>query len=1041
MNENIYEFPVFLLDTELHSELRIFLDQIRDNQLLGFRNLYNTNKESFFNIITEMTLRGFKFRIKSNLFPNVNFDTSSYIVCKDFNGKNFKNIDFNLIGLGMINKFEIQNDGFFHKIPIEGFLYLNPNIDIDYFKKLLKKEGFFIEQNKNNEYCATSKKKSLISLVYSESKFNLFKKFCEENYYIFMEDLNLEIINNLINIQGFGLKKINDILEKYEQWLTNNNKSVETKMKETIDFHKYNLKLEFVFSESKYNKFMNFCLERNLECVSDLSDNLLLEFSKLPSIGKKKIEDIRKVLKYLSTEKIDENETFYFEKCEELIVLDLSINEYFNLFNINSNTFIELYLQDIIHKKYNNLKNYCVIEDLKLLESYLKIYAKADSLLGEVIEKNMKSEKERIIILHRLNGDKTLEQVAKELNLTRERVRQIANKLVVKITDDLNKEMFFSYIKLIFWDKKIITKEELMKKFPCYSSLLMEIIKEGNTCLYWNDKFNFYSFSKLQLKEPSFFNEESEYCLTKDILSECMEIWNDIVEDLNKNKIIDILFEVYHFNFYGEIVSKTVLSKTKCIEALLVYYIDEIKLDIDGCNKIRKMALEKMGINLYSDSDRNIEAKARTNKNLLLIDSKTFKYLEENTGLLSLENEVEKYLDQYFEENDQIDSKILYNSFMDKCRNNGLYTDLGLYSLMKKYCQDRFTFAKGNEKCIYKSVSSRVSRQEQLRMLFDSNNPVITKSDILEKISWPISKLENTIANSQSFFCGSLSKVFCKDYIILSNEEKGLLLNMYNRCVENNYCHLNKLYFELKFDSKFNKILRKFKIENGTDLGVLIPIVKDVRIWYYMAFSKDSKEESIIDVLTTKFPDFVYRQEIIQYLENNKYDLRQITYIITLIDTNDRFINIDRDYFINSEAFEIDQNAINRLLEYIGDEEYILLNSLKGYRKHLPKINYKWTPTLMSELLSRNGYRIISKLNKDYRYDYSIVVKDSSTILTLSDLVYKILRFEYTGRHDVLSIIEYMNERKVFSNKTIPFEILQDDRFSLDEFNILHWRD
>lgn len=1049
---DVYEVPLFLSKDGIHSELNDFLESIQNNQLYGFRKLYNTNKEKFFVIINEMVLRGFKFTINNNLFPKINFDSSDYIVSKNPDDINFKKIDFELLGIGaFIKDFNIKYDSFFDNIPLEGFMYFNPKIDKMYLQKLFKNAGFEIKKNnicekKENQNKQNDAEYFYISDYYIETKFNLFRIFCLKNNYFFMDELSFDIIYSLKNERGFGEKKILNILEIYQDWLMNEKKQYTKDLKiQNFDFSKYNLKIQSLFSESKYIKFVQYCNNQNIEFVSDLDSTVLFDFSKQHGVGKKKIEEVWQVLTRLQSNYDNSNDIFILDDnvYDELVLLDLSLNEYFDLFKINSKISEDLYLSDINNKKYVDLSHYCYLESLHLLERYLNDYKKIEIIFNNVIDDYIASEKDtyRVVLIDRIESGTTLEQVAEKLNLTRERVRQIANKILKKINIELDKAMFFSYLQLLFWDKQIIEREDFEKKFPKHYSILISIIKEEKTNLFWNRKFDFFSFSDIELQDPPLLNKQREYYLAKEVIADCLDYWGEVISGLDDVKVREILNRIYGYYDYGEILSKHKLTKTKAIEILLRYYLkDGIKLDDSGCDIVRKLTFEKFGINLYLDSARNIETKARNNENLILVDSKKFKYFKETPNILHLINKLERFIDGYFNIYNQIDSKILYSQFKDISAENEMLNEFGLYSLVKKYCQDKYTFAKGNEKCIYKSLTDRISRDEQLKSIFSSNRMVMTKQEITEKILWPLSKLENVIANSKSFFCGSVSKIYYCDYIDLNENEIMLLNQYYKKCQENDYCHLGKLFYELKFDPVFNKILKKYNIENGTDLGVLVKYINGVRVWYNIAFSIKSEKKNLLDILASKFPNIVYRNEIVEYLKENKYDDRQIAFAFSSIDSKNIFVNIDRECLVNSNEFSIDQSAVMSLLEYIGDKEYVLLSSLRGYRKHLPKINYKWTPILMAEILSKNGYKIISKYNKDYRYDYSIVVKESSEIETLADLVYMILINEYEGSHDIQTIVSYMNERKVFYNKVLPVEIVRDDRFYLDEFNVLHWR-
>ena len=1126
MNNDVYELPIFLSYEEINWQLKCFLDEIKDDPMTGFRNLYSSSKAAFFNTINEMILRGFKFKIDSNLFPKINFDNSDYLECSNGEGYQFRRIDFDALGIGqVISDFEINNDLFFHKVPIDGFCYFNPSLDKKYLVDLFLEAGYkvicsdksssFVRKINLDNNTDNSKSSTKISEYFNEPKYNLFRKFCNRKHYRTLDDLSVYIICSFEQEKHFGEKKIRDILEKYENYLTANNKNEEKsslkisdyfyesrynlfrdfcernnygslddlswdiiyslehekyfgekKIKDILnkynnylksankykkerfkgkEFSKYQFRIESIFANEKFRNFLNFCERKHIKLVSDLSEDILEEYENQKGVGDRRMNMIKgKLLDLKRSYIVNDSDTFHIEYYEELVNFDISVNEYFQLFNINYEVIADLYLSDLQDKKYADIAEYCPIDILILLEKSLNRYSDVETILNQAIEEAIDNkELYRAIVEKRIEWGETLESVAQGFDITRERIRQLSNKIIETISRILESECFFSYLRLLFWDKEILFKDDFESAFPRHYKTLAKLIEEGKTKLYWNEKFGFYSFSEIDLIDPPILNDQNEYYFTNDLVNECLSYWGGIIDDLNEKTILNILCDTYGFTVYGEFLFKHKIRKNKCVEVLLRYYFnDGIKLDEKGCEAIRKMANNKLNFDMSLDSDRALESMARNNEKLILCAPLTFRYYNESKDHAELIEKVDAFIDDYFIHNSLIHSDLLFNHFRNICIELDILNDTELYSLVKMYRQDKYTFSKGNEMCIYKSEGERISRDAQLLNLFSSKQRImLTKQEILEKLHWPAFKLENTIAESRtSFACGSSSKVYCLSYIELDSQEIQILRNHYQMCQENDYCFLNKLYYDLKFDPVFNKTLKKYQIDNGTDLGILMKYISGVRTWFNIAFSIESKKKNVYDVLLSRFPDLTSRENVVNYLRDNNYENKRISNIVTVLEEKKLFVSIDRDDYVNKNTFSVDGSDVAALLEYIGDDEYVLLNTLRGYRSQLPKINYKWTPILMAEILSNNGYRVVLKKNRDYRYDYSIVVKDNSIIRTISDLIYKILKEEYKGSYDISSIVKYMNERKVFPNKVLPYEVSKDPRFEIDEFDILHLR-
>lgn len=118
------------------------------------RNNYREDKVACQKLIDEMALRGFSFVCKksNNILPKGSINEDAIFIRSDMNGEKYKGIDFEGIGVAdFVSRFSIKNDMFFNNIPIEGFLYLNKNINIDKLINEFEINGFaFSNKLENN---------------------------------------------------------------------------------------------------------------------------------------------------------------------------------------------------------------------------------------------------------------------------------------------------------------------------------------------------------------------------------------------------------------------------------------------------------------------------------------------------------------------------------------------------------------------------------------------------------------------------------------------------------------------------------------------------------------------------------------------------------------------------------------------------------------------------------------------------------------------------------------------------------------------------
>ena len=102
-------------------------------------------------------------------------------------------------------------------------------------------------------------------------------------------------------------------------------------------------------------------------------------------------------------------------------------------------------------------------------------------------------------------------------------------------------------------------------------------------------------------------------------------------------------------------------------------------------------------------------------------------------------------------------------------------------------------------------------------------------------------------------------------------------------------------------------------------------------------------------------------------------------------------------------------------------KEYISISNLKGYKRRLPDIGFRWNPYLMKTILVMNGYRQITKVYNDYRFDKIVLVKENSLITSFEELVYFVLKNEYDGNMHERDVYEFLMEKGILREQDSPY--------------------
>lgn len=137
------------------------------NRTISIEYLKNYNNKEIYNpLIKELSFRGFVINSEkeNNILPKIpeikheNFITTEGREMVE----EYKKIPFERLGLwDTLSQFSIQQDSFFDGLPLENFIYINKNVDVDLLKTSFENNGFVIK--KHNETSINDINKEVMS--------------------------------------------------------------------------------------------------------------------------------------------------------------------------------------------------------------------------------------------------------------------------------------------------------------------------------------------------------------------------------------------------------------------------------------------------------------------------------------------------------------------------------------------------------------------------------------------------------------------------------------------------------------------------------------------------------------------------------------------------------------------------------------------------------------------------------------------------------------------------------------------------------------
>ncbi|WP_078427503.1 hypothetical protein [Alkalihalobacterium alkalinitrilicum] len=513
-------------------------------------------------------------------------------------------------------------------------------------------------------------------------------------------------------------------------------------------------------------------------------------------------------------------------------------------------------------------------------------------------------------------------------------------------------------------------------------------------------------------------------------------------------EILKTLVEKSHYYKYGDIYSKHRLRITNVLTYLFSHYIKKpLKIDEEGVLYLHQLAKQHLNFEL-SKTVRSIEARIRDVESLILVDRATFQYFDRENFDPAIMSKIESYIDDQFKQKKEIiNVEEVYEKFQDRLVHLNIHNKIHLYSLIRFYLDEKYTIGQGNTLNIYKNKKSRQSVEERLVAYMKKHGGICSKEQLLEVVS-PLFKVDLAINSSDKIISWGSKNAILVNKLNIKANEKAVLLEFIDQSFKNGYATANSMYKEMMFNRKLSSIVRDKNIDDASKLPAIIKLLKPTvkghtNYLYVDGFELDSFEK----LIEAHFTGETSRQEIKEFIYEHGYKEMMVTNFLKRVLDNEVFIEIDIDQLYPAKLLKVNEAELSEIETYvrekIGDGEYLSLSHLKGYRRKLPDIGFRWNPHLLQSVLQRCGFRQIKKTFNDYRYDKVIVVREESSIQSFEDLILNVLENEYEGNLHEIAIYEFLMEKGIvreqeyMHKKVLPYEIKTSERLHFDELGIV----
>lgn len=1074
------------------------------------RGIYRSDRNAFFKLINEILLRGGNFHLEKeqNILKNITIESNEFIF-KSENEFRSLEINFEEYNIGdFLNKYKVDNDKFFNFMFIEAFKVIDRNVNIEKLKEEFIKVGFEIfeketferknidkankkwntineweeDRETDNEYLIIEELNNIFTLipedikykeikeVFIESNERLFIDYCMNNDIILINDLNGKSLYNFSKFKGIGKKKFDLVKEKLknieEVRLMIESKiegkydeGIETKpekkyLEEIKELNLLNEKIADIFNQ---RTFLSYCYQNNKESLKDIFEEIETGFIRIPKMGatkcKRLFSDLDELIDATKSKnklladfiiKINEHwlKKIKFKKIKDIALL-LEID--LNLNGIEEKTFEEV--------QNTRLDDYNLDKESKkeVVDAIWKINNLMD--INGIIETSvniLKDDDKRILEQRYLLGN-TLEEIGKEYNLTRERIRQKIIKSNEKLNRMYNNYDIISSLKLEFVNSNLIEISEVLNCVNEENRVGIKIFLE-----LWQDLI-FKDMDILILDNDGYIEELNteilEYLDEEFIIDDVIDGLNEIYEivgfkDLQEYKIEKHLINL-GYKKYGKLYSKNSLSLQKGYEWIANRYVENsIRIDDEGLELLKKKYIEIFEVDISDKNIRTVEARIIENPNMFCIDNKEYIHITKLNISDKTKELADKVLDDALSLVEVTTAQDIIKHYSSELANVGIYNKYYFYSIIKFFFSDKYVTGKGNTMSITYNTNSGImdrSREEIIKDYVNENLGSVLRHEILSDLRWELFKLEDTISKSNEIvkignyitlvsneLLTESIKLKIKDMIRESLKKYGVVCTQF-------------IYYKSMMDIELYNLFKYFHVKSGDGISNIIKVIDpDLKGHINLLYYEDSYIRSPEDIVLSKFREAHKKEEIKNLLKEVGYKEASIGNIFTkLIEEKEYYLISNLEIIYKDKLEEIDEDVIkavyNLVDSVIGEKEYIVVNNISGLRRKLPRIDFTWEPELISSLVNGNKYRRIKRVYYDYvgGTDRVILVKESSSIERFDELVKHIIINEYNGVKHIDHIynfladqgIIYKNEKK----RLLPYEILTSELFEIDE--------
>lgn len=673
--------------------------------------------------------------------------------------------------------------------------------------------------------------------------------------------------------------------------------------------------------------------------------------------------------------------------------------------------------------------------------------------LSELIENVMDNKRYQYILKGRFIQHATLEELGDELDLTRERVRQIADKGIKEMNQFLACYHYVSLISLILSHRFVLEMEDypvlhvMMKnkqnKLLSYVSSGVMVTKKENEPLLT-------AFHHFMTTIQQQCDKEVGYSITR-----FWEEWASqntmpqrMVFDQLINAYLASVLSFYHLKLVNQwLVGTNWKRPQECTFLLKHLFKDGIYLNRkEDCQQFLlqyQLFFAHHAPRATDDMMRLFESYFERAEKVVRIASRAYCYKRDVSDALL--NATYDFVKETLSRLPVVTRQKLNHHFQSWLKKEKL-TDFQLYAAFKQRYKQDFIFSEGNVMRIFSPDTGALSTIDIFIDLLQRNQGKLAKQTILDELGIEEYTINQTVSQSHHLFFDG-DDVILKGMDLLSMSLVQAMRKEGEQWLERYHFVSSVLIFKkLNQNQEWHKEFEHHHIQASSFYPYLKAVMPELEGHSYILYKKGEKIESLYAIMRYIGAKRAYcLDELKEVGKQFGFGESSIYSYINKETKDDRLFYINKQQLIYPSQLIItaeDKQKIEFALRFLmKDNGYLSLSFIKQeqWKRLFPTLNYPMTPCLMRHIMTTFlNYKCLQEgIQKE---NNPLVMVKASQAITFKQLLAKQLQ-QFKGPYIEKALCHFLVQKQLClatKDDKLPYYILNQLEIDIDDNGAVH---